>query len=69
MTNWKTKVEVRTRGERRRAEQLRTINEVGRRISSYLSLDELLPFVVKNIKETFNYYTSAYSSPEKATGS
>jgi len=50
------KVEERTRGERRRAEQLRAINEVGRRISSILSLDELLPFVVKSLQETFNYY-------------
>ncbi len=51
------KVNLRTRGERRRTEQLRTINEVGRKISSYLSLDELLVFVVSSLKETFNYYT------------
>jgi signal transduction histidine kinase len=50
------KVEERTRGERRRAEQLRSINEVGRRISSILSLDELLPYVVSSLQETFNYY-------------
>ena len=50
------KVELRTRGERRRAEQLRTINEVGRRISSFLSLDELLPYVVNSLRDTFHYY-------------
>jgi len=50
------KVELRTKGERRRAEQLRAINEVGRRISSILSLDELLPYVVSSLQETFNYY-------------
>jgi signal transduction histidine kinase/HAMP domain-containing protein len=50
------KVEERTRGERRRAEQLRSINEVGRRISSILSLDELLPYVVSSLQEAFNYY-------------
>ena len=50
------RVEERTRGERRRADQLREINEVGRRISSILSLDELLPYVVSSLQETFNYY-------------
>ncbi len=55
-TNLEQKVEERTRGERRRADQLRAINEVGRRISSILSLDELLPFVVHSLHETFDYY-------------
>ena len=50
------KVELRTIGERRRAEQLRAINEVGRRISAILSLDELLPYVVNSLQRTFNYY-------------
>jgi len=50
------KVLIRTRGERRRAEQLRTINEVSRRISAILSLDELLPYVASSLQETFNYY-------------
>jgi len=50
------KVEERTRAERRRAEQLRAINEMGRRISSILSLDELLPYIVNSLRETFNYY-------------
>jgi signal transduction histidine kinase/HAMP domain-containing protein len=55
-TDLEQKVEERTRGERRRAEQLRSINEVGRRISSILSLDELLPYVASSLQETFNYY-------------
>ena len=50
------KVAIRTRGERRRAEQLRAINEVSRRISAILSLDELLPYVASSLQETFNYY-------------
>ena len=50
------KVELRTKGERRRAEQLRAINEVGRRISAILSLEVLLPYVVSSLQETFNYY-------------
>jgi signal transduction histidine kinase len=50
------KVELRTRGERRRTEQLRAINEVGRKISSFLSLNELLPYVVNSLRDTFNYY-------------
>jgi signal transduction histidine kinase len=44
------------RGLQRRTDQLRAINEVGRHISSILSLDELLPFVVNSFRETFNYY-------------
>jgi nitrate/nitrite-specific signal transduction histidine kinase len=51
------KVELRTRGERRRSEQLRAINGVSRRISAILSLDELLPYVVHSVQETFNYYS------------
>ncbi|MFC1934441.1 histidine kinase [Chloroflexota bacterium] len=50
------KVEIRTRGEQRRAEQLRAINEASRRISAILSLDELLPYVASSLQETFNYY-------------
>jgi len=55
-TSLEQKVEERTKGERRRAEQLRAINEVGRRISSILSLEELLPYVVSSLQETFKYY-------------
>jgi len=50
------KVELRTAGERRRAEQLRAINEVSRRISAILSLNELLPYVTGSLQETFEYY-------------
>jgi len=50
------KVELRTRGERRRAEQLRAINDASRQISSILSLDELLPYVASSLQQTFKYY-------------
>jgi nitrate/nitrite-specific signal transduction histidine kinase len=50
------KVEERTKQERQRAEQLRTINEVGRKISSVVKLDELLPYVGNLLRETFKYY-------------
>jgi signal transduction histidine kinase len=49
------KVEARTRGERRRSDQLRAINELGRRISAILSLDELLPYLANSLQQTFNY--------------
>ena len=55
-SNLEQKVEERTRAERRRAEQLRAINEVGRKISSILSLDELLPYVADLLRDSFNYY-------------
>lgn len=54
--NLEQKVEERTEGERRRAEQLRAVNEVGRRISSILDLDQLLSYVVQSLQETFSYY-------------
>ena len=62
------KVEERTRGERRRAEQLRAIYEVRRRISSVLSLDELLPYVVNSLQETFDYYNVNILLLDPATG-
>ena len=40
----------------RRAEQLRTINEVGRKISSVLGMDELLKYVVELLRSTFHFY-------------
>lgn len=55
-SNLEQKVEERTRAERRRAEQLRAINEMGRKISSILSLDELLPYVADLLRDSFNYY-------------
>ncbi len=50
------KVEERTRQERLRAEQLRTLNEVSRKISSVVKLDELLLHVGNLLRETFNYH-------------
>ena len=55
-TDLEQKVEERTKQERQRAEQLRTINEVGRKISSVVKLDELLPYVGNLLRETFHYY-------------
>ena len=44
------------RQEQHRADQMRAINEIGRQISSVLSLDELLPYVASLVQETFDYY-------------
>ncbi len=54
--NLEQKVEDRTRQERQRAEQLRTINEISRKISSIINLDELLPYVANLLSQTFNYH-------------
>jgi nitrate/nitrite-specific signal transduction histidine kinase len=50
------KVAERTKRERQRAEQLRTVNEVSRKISSIVNLNELLPYVGNLLRETFHYY-------------
>ena len=42
--------------EQRRAEQLRIINEVGRRVTSILTVDDLLAQTVLLIRESFHYY-------------
>jgi nitrate/nitrite-specific signal transduction histidine kinase len=55
-TGLEQKVADRTKQERQRAEQLRTINEVSRKISSIVNLDELLPYVGNLLRETFHYY-------------
>jgi nitrate/nitrite-specific signal transduction histidine kinase len=55
-TGLEQKVADRTKQERQRAEQLRTINEVSRKISSIVKLDELLPYVGNLLRETFHYY-------------
>jgi nitrate/nitrite-specific signal transduction histidine kinase len=55
-TGLEQKVAERTKQERQRAEQLRTINEVSRKISSIVKLDELLPYVGNLLRETFHYY-------------
>ncbi|MEJ7654739.1 MAG: GAF domain-containing protein, partial [Chloroflexia bacterium] len=46
-----------TRELARRAEQMRIINEVGRRILSIRRLDDLLPFVTRVLYDTFNCYS------------
>jgi nitrate/nitrite-specific signal transduction histidine kinase len=55
-TGLELKVAERTKQERQRAEQLRTVNEVSRKISSIVKLDELLPYVGNLLRETFHYY-------------
>ncbi|MCJ7828971.1 MAG: histidine kinase, partial [Dehalococcoidia bacterium] len=55
-TGLEHKVAERTAQERQRAEQLRTVNEVSRKISSIVKLDELLPYVGNLLRETFHYY-------------
>ncbi len=42
--------------EQRRAEQFRVIHEVGKRITSILSLDQLLVETARTIRESFNYH-------------
>jgi PAS domain S-box-containing protein len=42
--------------EQRRAEQLRAINEVGRRITTILTVDELLDEIVHLIRDALGYY-------------
>lgn len=44
-----------TIAERRHNTQLRLINEVSRKISSFLSLNELLPYVVEVLQESFEF--------------
>ena len=62
------RVEERTRAQRRRSEQLIAINEVGRRITSLMSLDDLLPFVVDSFQKTFKYYCVSISLIDQASG-
>jgi len=61
-------VEERTKRVERRSEQLRAIYEVRRRISSILSLDELLPYVVSSLQETFDYYCVNTLLLDRASG-
>jgi len=42
--------------EQRRAEQFRVIGEMGRRITSVLTTDDLLHEIVRLVKESFGYY-------------
>lgn len=55
-SNLEQKVEERTKQERQRAEQLRTINEISRKISSIINLDELLPYVANLLRHSFDYH-------------
>ena len=54
--NLEQKVKERTKQERQRADQLRTINEVSRKISSFVNLDELIPYVGNILRQTFHYH-------------
>lgn len=54
--NLEQKVEDRTKQERQRAEQLRTINEISQKISSIIKLEDLLPYVANLLRQTFNYH-------------
>lgn len=47
------------REQQRRADQLRAVAELGRRIGSILSVEELLPFVTRLLQQTFDYYNVA----------
>ena len=49
------KVEERTKELSQRSGQLYTINEISRKISSIINLEELLPFVANLLRQTFNY--------------
>jgi len=63
------KVEDRTREEQRRTEQLRTVNEVGRSISSILQPEELFPYIVNSLRETFNYHNVGIVTINRDSGS
>jgi len=67
-TNLEEKVKDRTKQERQRVEQLRTINEVSRKISSIVDLDELIPYVGNMLRETFNYHNVNIFLFEPASG-
>lgn len=49
------KVGARTKELSQRAHQLFTINEISRKISSIINLEELLPFVANLLRQTFEY--------------
>lgn len=55
-SNLEQKLEGRTRAEQKREEQIHLIYRVGQKISSILSLDELLLYVVRSLGETFKYH-------------
>ena len=47
------------REQQRRADQLRAVSEIGQKIGSILSVDELLPFMTRLLHQTFDYYLVA----------
>lgn len=49
-------LEERTRAERRRADQLRAINEVGQKISAVVDVEQVLPSIVTSLQETFHFH-------------
>ena len=53
---------------RQRTLQLQTVEEVGRRVSSILDLDELFPYVAQAIQQSFGYYHVDIFLVEPATG-
>jgi len=61
------KYELSAREIARRAEALRIITEVGKRILSVRHLDELLPFVSRTLYETFNCYRMSVWLKEETT--
>jgi nitrate/nitrite-specific signal transduction histidine kinase len=67
-TGLEQKVAERTKQEHQRAEQLRTVNEVSRKISSIVKLDELLPYVGNLLRETFHYHNVNIYLMEPSSG-
>jgi diguanylate cyclase (GGDEF)-like protein/PAS domain S-box-containing protein len=53
---------------RQRALQLQTVEEVGRRASAILDLDELLPYVAKTVQQSFGYYHVDIFLVDRVTG-
>lgn len=48
-------LEERTRAEKRRADQLRAINEVGQKISAVVDVEQVLPTIVESLQKTFAF--------------
>ena len=54
--------------EQRRAEQFRAISEVGRHITSILSVDDLMSQTVQRVRERFGYYFASIGLVDAAAG-
>ncbi len=50
-------LEERTRAEKRRADQLRAINEVGQKISAVMDVEQVLPSIVTSLQEIFAFHS------------